>query len=125
MNRNEVKKGRIVVITNIENGVITMGNPQGSIVKILSKPGEISDEVFKVIGISTHRIQRNRVLCERAKTLNFFNVHYNNIPAFYEDIDSLKLATIDEKKAYSKGISHTSGVKYTSDKDEEVTDVDF
>ena len=110
MGKNIFTKGRIVVIKDNES----MGNPEGSIVKVLSKPGEVSDRACAAIG-KTHMIEsEDQVMCEARSDLHrMSNIRFNNKPAYYHKLSSLRLAYSDEKKAYAKGIQHTNGVRYT------------
>ena len=108
MEINEIKKGMIVVVT--DEGY--SGNLENSIVKVLSRPGETSDETMKHTNSTKHKLLHNTVLCEAIRFHMKRSLHCNNKPAFYQLITELRPANIDEKKAYTKGIRHINNVKY-------------
>ena len=119
MNKNKIRKGIIVVV---KYNTHVVGNPEGSIVKTLAKPGELSDKGFKISG-KKEGLSKKFILCEVIPTINRTTITHNNKPALYQYTDGLELANVHERQAYTKGIRHLNDIKEKAT--QENTDVDF
>ena len=99
MELNEIKKGIIVVVS-----VEQFGNPVGTITKIVSRPGEVTDYVFKATSKQESNVKEalRFIMCE-ATGKPYTSLRYNNKPVCFEDILNLRLANDQEKEQYQKG----------------------
>ena len=88
------QKGRIV---RVMQG-IACGNPLGTITKVLSKPGEVTDFESEMMGHV--KGSEEYVLCEAIGENS--NRTYQNKPCWYEHINDLAPATEEEKVEYRK-----------------------
>jgi len=109
MTINEVVKGRIVVVI-IGN---SFGNKTGTITKILSKPGALSDKVFRVIGKAISDGPKNWVFC-RPHNHSYSTILYNKQEVALEYISDLRYATPAERELYNQGLTHVLYLKGTS-----------
>ena len=76
MELKQIKKGIIVVVS-----VEQFGNPVGTITKIVSRPGEVTDYVFKATGerVSELMTAKTCVMCEATGKL-YTSLRCNNKP---------------------------------------------
>ena len=87
MELKQIKKGIIVVVS-----VEQFGNPVGTITKIVSRPGEVTDYVTA----------KTCVMCEATGKL-YTSLRCNNKPVCFENILGLRLANDREKEQYRNG----------------------
>jgi len=94
MDGHTIKKGMIVVI---QEGLCG-GNPPGAIVKVLSRPGILSDYSVEKTGKTSSEMLENKVLCECSiKNVNSKLIH-NKRPVYQELLSDMKPANAKEKK---------------------------
>lgn len=104
MEKNEIKKGMIVVI---ENGV-TFGNKPGTITKVLSRPNRFTDQTAEHVGSFYQKAYPGTfVLCDVDAEEDIFQLlkeqsTCNNKPCYLERVDDLRPATDEEKRLYIK-----------------------
>lgn len=100
MKPNEVKRGMLVVV---QEGY-TMGNEPGTITKVLSRPDELSDWAFKLMGRRKVKnytpSEQSVVYCEDISGIS--SGTFRNVPCYAELLHDLRPATEAEKKLYHK-----------------------
>lgn len=101
---NQLRKGMIVVVVTGK----AYGNRPGTITKIVSREGEVSDLVHEYTGKGFHSSLKGTILCE-AKESPWSKLLYCNKKVVCEDLSDLKPATAFEKNLYRKGCYCISG----------------
>jgi len=96
MENNRIRVGSIVKVV----GGAALGNEAGTITKVLSKPGTLSDELARSIN-KRHSPKMNRyVMCEAISHVH--DCHYMNKHSLWEIVLDLIPATEIEKDEYRK-----------------------
>lgn len=97
MVRNKIRVGMIVTVINAK----TYGNGAGTTTKVLSKPGALTDNMFKLLG-RRYKIGHltSLVLCEDKRGVQ--TTTFRNAPAVYEHLADIRPATEVEKAEYRR-----------------------
>jgi len=109
MTKNDVRKGLIVVVIRGNS----FGNKTGTITKVVSKPGAVSDKAFEATGKQLSNGAKNTIFCE-PHNHSYSTITYNTKEVALEFISDLRIATDVEKELYYKDMHHVLYLKGTS-----------